>query len=131
VTVGPSGDPAALGDQPTNIHVARYIPQDQILPHCSAVISHGGSGTFLAALAAGLPQLCLPQAADQFINAANCARSGAGLALQPNTFSAAHMRAAAERLLSDAALFDAAQALSLEITAMPSPLAVAERLRTL
>ena len=131
VTVGPRGDPAALGDQPTNIHVARYIPQGQILPHCSAVISHGGSGTFLAALAAGLPQLCLPQAADQFINAANCARSGAGLALQPDTFSAAHTRAAAERLLSDAALFDAAQALSLEITAMPSPLAVAERLRTL
>jgi UDP:flavonoid glycosyltransferase YjiC (YdhE family) len=130
VTVGPRGDPAALGDQPTNIHVARYIPQDQILPHCSAVISHGGSGTFLAALAAGLPQLCLPQAADQFTNAANCARSGTGVALQPDSFSAANIRAAAERLLSDAALLDAARALSQEITAMPSPLAVAEQLRT-
>lgn len=66
VTVGPGADPALLGSQPANVHVARYIPQTQLLDHCAAVASHAGSGTLLAALAYGLPQLCLPQAADQF-----------------------------------------------------------------
>src|SRR6185503_13419353 len=81
VTVGPGGDPDALGPQPHHVHVARYLPQDEILPLCAAVVSHGGSGTFLAALAAARPQLCLPQAADQFLNAAALERSGAGVTL--------------------------------------------------
>src|SRR5207244_2901564 len=79
VTVGPNGDPASLGPQPENVHVARYVPQDQILPLCAVVVSHGGSGTFLASLASGLPQLCVPLAADQFLHAAACASSHAGL----------------------------------------------------
>ena len=83
VTVGPRGEPRSLGPQPDDVHVARYIPQTQLLEHCAVVVSHGGSGTLLASLAAELPQLCIPQAADQFFNAASCARAGAGLALEP------------------------------------------------
>ena len=83
LTVGPDGDPASQGTQPDNVHVARYIPQQLLLPRCTAVISHAGSGTFLATLAAGLPQLCLPQAADQFVNAAAAAASGCGITLPP------------------------------------------------
>ena len=64
ITCGPGRNVRALGDQPANVHVADYIPQARLLPHCAAVASHAGSGTFLAALAAGLPQLLLPQAAD-------------------------------------------------------------------
>ena len=69
VTLGPGNDPAALGEQPPNVQVAEYIPQAELLPRCAAVVSHAGSGTFLAALAQGVPQLLLPQAADQFLNA--------------------------------------------------------------
>ena len=89
VTVGPHSDPATVGPQPDNVHVARYIPQDQLLAHCAVVISHGGSGTVLASLAAGIPQLCVPQGADQFFNAAACERSSSGLALQPGAVSVA------------------------------------------
>ena len=32
VTVGEDGDPAALGPQPANVHVERYIPQSRLLP---------------------------------------------------------------------------------------------------
>ena len=84
VTLGPGNEPAALGEQPPNVHVAEYIPQADLLPRCAAVVSHAGSGTFLAALAQGLPQLVLPQAADQFLNASagsagrGCARDPAG-----------------------------------------------------
>ena len=68
-TVGPSADPAVLGDQPDHVRIERYVPQTRVLPHCRVVVSHGGSGTVLGALAVGLPQVCLPQGADQFQNA--------------------------------------------------------------
>ncbi|MGH9009349.1 MAG: glycosyltransferase [Acidimicrobiia bacterium] len=130
VTVGPDGDPASLGAQPPNVHVVRYIPQDQLLPHCAAVVSHAGSGTFLAALAAGLPQVCLPQAADQFLNAAACDRSGTGLTLEPGTTTPEQVAAALSRVLSDAAFRTAAERVSREIAAMPSPHDVAELLQS-
>lgn len=127
-TVGPDGDPASLGLQPGNVHVARYIPQDRLLERCAAVVSHGGSGTFLATLAARLPQLCVPQAADQFLNAEACARSGIGLTLQPGQVSIESVRGAVGRLLSDDGFRTAAARLSGEIAAMPSPQEVAGRL---
>jgi hypothetical protein len=40
-----------------------------------------GSGTLLGALAHGIPQLCLPQGADQFRNAHTFEATGAGIAL--------------------------------------------------
>lgn len=128
VTVGPHGDPDSLGVQPENVHVARYIPQGQLLPNCAAVVSHGGSGTFLAALAAEVPQLCVPQAADQFFNAAAGTRAGAGLALQPDEVDATAVREAVQRLLSDPAFAAAAQGVSKEIGEMPAPRAVADAL---
>ena len=55
VTVGRQNDPASLGPQPDNVVVHRYIPQGELLPRCHAVITHGGAGTTLGALAFGLP----------------------------------------------------------------------------
>ena len=128
VTVGPHGDPGSLGPQPGNVHVARYVPQTQLLERCSAVVSHGGSGTMLAALAAGLPQLCVPQAADQFFNAAACARVGAGISLSPGTVTVVEVRDDVQRLLSDPAFRTAAHRISAEIAEMPSPDDVADLL---
>ncbi|MEO5840822.1 MAG: glycosyltransferase [Acidimicrobiales bacterium] len=128
VTVGPHGDPASIGPQPNNVHVARYIPQSQLLPHCSVVVSHAGSGTFLAALSAEIPQLCSPQAADQFLNAAACAASGTGLTLQPGTVSVESVRDAVSRLLAEASFRSAAERVSREIAAMPSAQDVAQQL---
>jgi UDP:flavonoid glycosyltransferase YjiC (YdhE family) len=128
ITCGPGRDVRALGDQPANVHVAEYIPQAQLLPHCAAVASHAGSGTFLAALAAGLPQLLLPQAADQFLNATAGAEAGVGIAIQPDGISATAVADAAAALLGDPAYRLASQRLRAEIEAMPRPDAVAQEL---
>ena len=126
VTVGPDGDPAELGEQPENVHVARYIPQTELLPHCAAVASHAGSGTFLAAIARGLPQLFLPQAADQFLNAAAGARAGAGITIAPDRLEVGAVRSAAEQLLSEPRFRAAAGRLAEELQAMPAPEAVVQ-----
>ena len=51
------------------------------MPHAAAMVAHGGAGTTLAALTAGVPLVLLPLSADQPINARRVAELGAGLAL--------------------------------------------------
>lgn len=120
VTVGPHGDLDAFGPQPSHVHIARYIPQSDLLPRCAAVVSHGGSGTLLGALAHGIPQVCLPQAADQFRNAEACAAAGAGIALIGSNVSTGGVEAAVRRVLNDPNLRRNAERLAAEIAGMPA-----------
>ncbi|MBK5306913.1 MAG: glycosyltransferase family 1 protein [Frankiaceae bacterium] len=131
VTVGPQGDPGVVGEQPDHVRVERYVPQTQVLPNCDVVISHAGSGTALAALELGLPQLCLPQGADQFLNAAAITRAGAGLELRPDAATPDAIRTAVERLLTDASFRTAAGRIAASIASMPSPEDVAVVLESL
>jgi len=131
VTVGPVADPVALGAVPPNVRVERYVPQTAVLPFCAVVVSHAGSGTFLASVGLGKPQLCLPQAADQFINAGQGAAAGAALTLAPGEASADAIAAALGRLLHEPAFAEAAGRISDEIAAMPGPDDVAEVLEGL
>ncbi len=131
VIVGPQADPATLGTQPAHVRVERYVPQSLVLPYCAAVVSHAGSGTVLATLALGLPQLCLPQGADQFLNAAAVASAGAGVSLMPGEATADAIGDALACLLGDASFRAAAGLVSASIAAMPSPDDVAAVLETL
>ena len=45
---------------------AANVPHAALLPHCCAIMHHGGAGTTSAALAAGCPQLVCPLHFDQF-----------------------------------------------------------------
>ncbi len=126
VTVGPDGDPDALGPQPDHVHVERWVDQPRVLQHCDVVVSHAGSGTFLGALAAGLPQLCLPQAADQFRNSEGGRRAGAAVVLSPDESSPEAIARAVGALLTDEALHRRARGVAHEIAAMPAPGAVVD-----
>ena len=121
VTVGPGGDVAALGAQPSHVTVERYVSQTEVLPHCVAVVSHAGSGTVLGSLGAGLPQLCMPQAADQFRNSAGVVGAGAGLALHPDDATPEAIGAAVRRILVEDVFRQAARGIADDIRAMPAP----------
>jgi UDP:flavonoid glycosyltransferase YjiC (YdhE family) len=82
VTVGPEGEPAALGELPDNVYVERFVAQSAVLPLVDLIVHHGGTGTVLSALEVGLPQLLLPQGADQFINAEILTTAGAARVAQ-------------------------------------------------
>lgn len=131
VTVGPQGDPAALGPQPPHVMVERYVSQTSVLPRCAAVVSHGGSGTVLGAAGLGLPQVCLPQAADQFRNTEGVVRTGAGLGLHPEQADGAAVAEAVRTVLQEPRFLAAARGLSDEVAAMPGPDEVAGRLEQL
>lgn len=120
VTVGPHGDPDAVGPVPEAVYVTRYVPQPELLPRCAVVVCHGGSGTYLGALANGIPLLCLPQGADQFLNADAVVEAGAGLSLQGTDVTAAAVRDAVLELLRSSSYRAVAQSLAKEIAGMPS-----------
>jgi rhamnosyltransferase subunit B len=55
-----------------------YASFGRLLPRCAALVHHGGIGTTSQGLAAGIPQLVMPLAHDQFDNAARVKRLGVG-----------------------------------------------------
>jgi UDP:flavonoid glycosyltransferase YjiC (YdhE family) len=117
--------PADLGTLPGNVTAAAWVPQATVLPLADLVVHHGGSGTTLGALAAGVPQLVLPQGADQFANADALCAAGAALRLLPGELSA---DAVTEQARKAPSLRDAAHTLAEEIAGMPSPAEVAREL---
>lgn len=121
VAAGPSIDARALGDVPDGVEVEAWVPQAKLLPHVDLVVHHGGSGTTLGALAHGLPQLLLPQGADQFTNAEAVATAGAGVQLVSDEQTAEAVATKAKQLLIDDQVRTAARAVAVEIAAMPAP----------
>ena len=120
VTVGRQNDPAALGDQPDNVVVRSYIPQREVLAWCDAIVTHGGSGTVLGALAHGVPLLIVPQGADQWSNAVHVVDAGAGRRLLREELTAAAVHEAVMALLGESSYRRAASKIGDEIAAMPS-----------
>ncbi len=84
-----------------------------MLPQASAVVHHGGSGSTLGALAAGVPAVVVPLFADQSHNARRVEASGAGLVVAPPDAGA--IRGAVERLIEDPSHREGAERLAAEM----------------
>ena len=119
--VGRLLDPAALGPQPDHVRIERWIVPSRLLPQCSAVVSHAGSGTVVGALAHGLPQVCLPMGADQPANAERVEALGLGRRLDPLAVDAVQVADTVARLLDDPAPARAAADLAASCRALPGP----------
>jgi hypothetical protein len=128
VAVGPEGDPAALAELPANVHVERFVPQADVLGRVDLIVHHGGTGTVLAALEAGLPQVILPQGADQPYNADLIVRSGAGRHQANDDYAPGSIAALVEPLLAECSERATAVRIAGEIAAMPAPAAVVPEL---
>ena len=127
VTVGPEGDPAALGEVGPNVHLEKFVNQSEILSRVDLIVHHGGTGTVLGALAAGIPQLIMPQGADQFFNAQFLTEAGAARALLNEDQQPGAIRGAVAALLSEGPERAVAQQIRSEIAALPSPAEVDPR----
>jgi hypothetical protein len=130
VTVGSEQEPTSLEPVPPNTKVERFVPQEDLLHRCSAVVHHGGSGTMFGSLAHGLPQVVIPQGADNFINGDLLVRAGAARVLLPGELTAPNVSDAIRSVLDDPDYTRAAANLAAEIAAMPGPDRVAGLLRS-
>ena len=118
-------EPQALADLPDGVVAHRFVPQSMVLPHCDAVVCHGGASTLLGALGTGLPLLLLPIGADHFANTGAAVRRGVALALESDADVGA-VQAGIVRILSDPDLRSSAAAVSEEIAAMPNAAAAGD-----
>jgi UDP:flavonoid glycosyltransferase YjiC (YdhE family) len=111
-------------------HVGR-MPLSQVLKVSDCSIHHGGSGTCLTALEAGVPQLVLPRFDDQLANAEAVRAAGAGIRLTPEDVRPDAVAKCVLELLEGAHFAAASAAVAAEIAAQPSPVEVVEVLREL
>lgn len=119
-------DPTGLGGLPANVRAVGYMPLTQLLPTCAAVIHHGGAGTCMGALDAGIPQLVVPHLFDHQHTADLVVKRGAGMALD----LAAKTELPAgllDTLVHDEHLRAGAREVQAEIRAMPTPAEIATR----
>lgn len=116
LTVGRGADPVAFGTPPPNVRVEQWVDQALVLARATAVVCHGGGGTTLGALAAGVPLVIVPLfAEDQHMNARRVAAFGAGLSVAPDG-----IRSAVDSVLGVGSFQAAARALADEIAGHPS-----------
>jgi UDP:flavonoid glycosyltransferase YjiC (YdhE family) len=102
---------------PANVTMTGWVPHEPVFRAAAGVVHHGGAGTLLTALVAGIPQLVVPGTGDRTVNAELVARRGVGLAVPAAQITAG----ALERLATDPALASAAREIGEEIAAMPAP----------
>ena len=123
LTVGRELDLEALPAAPENVRVERWVPQQDVLGHAAAAVVHGGSGSTLGAIAAGVPLVVLPLFADQPENARRVAEVGAGLAVEPDReqvdATVAPLRDAVERVLAEPGYGERARAIAEELRGEP------------
>lgn len=129
VATGRNVDPADLGELPPQAHARQFIPQEQLLPHCVAVVHHAGAGTAFGALAHGLPSVAVPQSADNFTIAARLRAAGVAEVLLPDEVTVGAVASALAAVVNDGPHRLAAGRLAAEIAAMPAPEHVAAALR--
>ena len=121
VTIGRDRSAAELGEIPRNAVVTGFVPQEALLPHCAAVVHHGGAGTALGVLAHGRPSVVLPRGADNFAVAARMSAAGAARVVGPDELTEAAVGAAVRDVLEDPRVRQGAERIAREIADMPGP----------
>jgi MGT family glycosyltransferase len=120
LAVGRDQDPARFGPQLPHIRIERYLPHKLLLPRCEVVITHGGYGSVMACLAAGVPMVVIPLAGgDQAGNAERCAALGVARVVAADQRTPEVIREAVRDILGDPRYREQASRLRDQIRALP------------
>jgi UDP:flavonoid glycosyltransferase YjiC (YdhE family) len=130
VTLGMAASAADFDVDHSRVTFVGFTPLNRLLQGIDLVLTHGGAGTTLGALAAGIPLVVIPQGADQFIQADRVASSNSGLALLPGEVTPEAVAKAVSTVLADPAYRTSARAIAAQIAALPSADDVAAQLET-
>jgi UDP:flavonoid glycosyltransferase YjiC (YdhE family) len=132
ITVGHMMDPTQFQPLPDHIHIERYIPQTAILPHCDAVLFHGGYNTLHSALWHGLPLIITPLGAgDQYPTGLLCEKLGVGIMVKEQPLEPEAIRAALKAVTEQPAYRAQAQQFQHDLKALPDLSEAVKRLETL
>ena len=97
---------------PSNVIHVDYAPFSELLPRCAASVHHGGIGSTAQALRAGVPQLIMTLAHDQFDNGQRVQRLGVGDVVSRGQVNGRTVAAKLRGLLEDSAVNAACRAVA-------------------
>lgn len=113
---------------PDNVRTVDFVPLNELLPTCSALVHHGGAGTFAGAVEYGVPQLIVPSTwwSEKWYGpvamADGVAREGAGVYVaDSDELTAEGLREAVGRVLDDPSYALRARELARRNASMPTP----------
>lgn len=116
-------DPAA--QLPDNVRLVDFVPLSALLPTCAAIVHHGGTGTWSAALEHEVPQVVVARDSLDYPEYARLTETWkAGISVPPGEDRAATaeaVRAAVLRVAEEPAYRDGTRALRAELHGPPAP----------
>jgi UDP:flavonoid glycosyltransferase YjiC (YdhE family) len=121
-TPDPSLTARLISLAPERVRVERWLSLPEVIESCRLVVCHGGAGTTLAALIAGIPLLLLPQGSPSQIRMSDaCELRGVARVVRDRTPDGVAIDQALAELTADDRAQAAARELAAEIAAMPRP----------
>lgn len=115
---------------PDNVHAVGFVPLSELLPTCSAVIHHGGSGTRSTAEVHAVPQLMVAEGWD-IPRGRGIEAAGAGVCIAEQDLTAPLLRDSLRALLENPFFAEGASRLRDELRSLPTPVALVPRLEEL
>jgi UDP:flavonoid glycosyltransferase YjiC (YdhE family) len=114
-------DAAALGPVPPSVRVLEQCPLRLLVPSCDVVVHHGGAGSAMTSMVAGVPQLVLSHSSEQHRTGERIAAAGIGIHLPGHLAGVAEIRAATVELLAEPAYARRARQVQDECRRRPTP----------
>lgn len=111
------GERDKLGELPSNVRTVGWVPLTTLLRNASAIVHHGGASTAMSAMAAGVPQLIVPEGIGQHVTAQALHERGVALVKSRDQLDATCFA----RLTCLPELGETAFAVAQEIQDMPEP----------
>ncbi|MFC3375536.1 glycosyltransferase [Rugamonas sp. CCM 8940] len=105
-----------------------FLPLRTLLPQVAALVYHGGIGTLAETLRAGVPQLLVPCAHDQFDNAQRVEALGVGRTLPMSRLRSGSLQRALAALLASTETRARCAELATRLAAEPDATVVCELL---
>jgi zeaxanthin glucosyltransferase len=93
-------DPGSFHSVPSNVKLATFVPQRELLRRATLCITHAGLNTTLDCLEFGVPMVAVPIASEQPGIAMRIAHLGAGKVIPLSELNKATLEAAIEEVLS-------------------------------
>ncbi|GAA3475629.1 activator-dependent family glycosyltransferase [Streptomyces yanii] len=113
---------ASVSALPDHVRAVEFVPLNELLPTCAAVIHHGGFGTVVNVLTHGVPNLTVPAPWwDEADLGRHIAERGAGLVVAPEALGPDTLRTGLARLLNEPSFAEGAARVRDELLAVPSP----------
>ncbi|MFG2130888.1 activator-dependent family glycosyltransferase [Streptomyces sp. NPDC048751] len=107
---------------PENVRTVDFVPLNQLLPSCAAIVHHGGWGTFSVAATHQVPQLIVPVPTwDERVAARYAAQRGAGPLLDPARLTPDELGRQLRRALEEPAFRRGTAELHSDRLAAPTP----------